>query len=175
MSKPLTRLLCVLLAVLLGSVAVRADNPVQEYNDAILRYNKKLNAAGFAVGLRVGPAIVGKRTDIKQLREAYAQYLNVVAGIRKEVARLKIPNTDSSRKLANTYERFIKWQEDSFKDKMKEIIHVIEKANPPDKQGQKRIVQIFLRMDKQERAFLKEIAELQRAVARDHKLSSGNP
>jgi hypothetical protein len=165
----LTRLLpacCAL--VLFGGPAGAGENEPLKFNNAIAAFNKKLHEAGMKFGMALGPALQGNAVDLKEVRKAYTATEKAVAKIKKEAAALKVPDSDSARKLAKVYKGFLKGQEEMVKKDMLEIVRLLELSNPPDQAGQQRLLRILQSVAKREQSELGPLQKAQQEFAREH-------
>jgi hypothetical protein len=163
------RLLPALCALTLcASGAAAGENEALKYNNAIVRFNKQLSDAGMKLGKTLGPALKGQAVDLDQVRKAYAATAKALNQVKKDAAALKVPDSDSARKLAKVYERFLKGQEVMVKKDLAEVVRALEATNPPDQAGQQRLLRLFQNIAEREMTDLRELQQAQREFAREH-------
>jgi hypothetical protein len=161
------RLACCALALFVAPADAGESEP-QKFNEAIVGFNKQLNEAGMKLGMALAPALQGNAVDLKEVRKTYTAVEKVVAKIKKEAAALKVPDSDSARKLAKVYQSFLKGQEAMVKKDMLEIVRLLEQSNPPDQAGQQRLLRTLQVIGKREQGELRLLQEAQREFAREH-------
>jgi hypothetical protein len=167
-AKSLRVLSAVCVLALLGPAAQAGENEALKYNNAIAGLNKKLNEAGMRLGLAISPVLKGQAADLDKVRKAMKEVEKVLTQVKKDVAVLKVPDSDSGRKLAKVYARFLKGQEDMVKKDLPDIVRVVEGANPPDKEGQDRLLKMLVAVGQREQTILTDLQAAQREFAREH-------
>jgi hypothetical protein len=161
--------------VLCAPRANAGENDALKYNNALGSFNKKLYEAGRKLGTTIGPALKGQAADLEEVRKAYAEIAKALNQVKKEVAALKVPNSDSARKLAKIYERFLKNQEATIRKDMAEIVRTVEGTNPPDQAGQKRLLRLIQDIGQREMVIIRELQQAQEDFAREHGIKLKNP
>jgi hypothetical protein len=154
--------------VLFGALADAGESDPLKFNNAIVGFNKQLNEVGKKFGMTLAPALQGNAVDLKEVRKTYAAMEKVVAKVKKEAAALKAPDSDSARKLVKVYQGFLKGQEEMVKKDLIEIVRLLEQTNPPDQEGQQRLVRILQGVGKRELKVLHLLQKAQEEFAREH-------
>jgi hypothetical protein len=168
-SRSLRLLSAVCTLALLGPAVQGGERAPVKFNNAFIEFSKKLSAAGKKLGQLARPALEGQAADLKQVRKAYAEVEKVLAQVKKEAAALPLPpKSMSAPKLARAYARFLKGQEDMVKKEMREVVGLLDKANPIDAAGQARLLAILRDVAAREQKDLAELHEAQREFAREH-------
>ncbi len=163
------QLLPALCALALGASRAPAGySEALRFNKAFVDFNKKLSNAGVHIGVALRPALQGNRADLKELKRAYIEAVWVVGQVKKSAAALKVPDSDSARKLARTYTRFLRGQEVLIKENMGELLGLVESANPPDQAGAQRLLRLLQAIAERELSDLQELQQAQREFADAH-------
>jgi hypothetical protein len=173
--KPVCLLLALCALSLCTSGATAGENEALKYNEAIVRFNKQLSNAGLKLGQTIRPALEGQAVDLKEMKKAYAATEKVLNQVKKEATALKVPDSESARRLAKVYERFLKGQEVMVKKELAEVVRLVETTNPPDQAGQQRLLRLFQGIAEREMTDLRDLQQAQREFAREHGIKLKGP
>jgi hypothetical protein len=142
-----------------------------EFNNALVNCKKQLSAAGAALSGALFNANERGKTDPAALRSAYDGLTATLAAVKKEVAALPVPASDSGKALAEGYQRFLKVHEESLNKQLAEAVKLLEdpKQEPLARKG--RVRALLGEVGKREQAVLGELRGLQQAFATEHKIT----
>jgi hypothetical protein len=169
--KAATRLLAGACVLALLGAAPQDNQEAITFNQAIANGNKRLQEAGVAFGEAIRPALGNQQVDLDRLRRTHKNALKVLEEVRKDVAAVKVPPSESGRNLRTGYERFLKGQEDAIKKQLAGIVRLIEKDNPPNQSTSAQILRILQEVGPMEAQQLKELQALQQTFAREHNIA----
>jgi hypothetical protein len=156
----------------LGALAVTAlaasgcAGEAMRFNQGIVEYNKRLSAAGLKLGQAIKPALQGGNANVAEVKAAYNEAVNTLEQVKQEFANLKVPPGASSKKLADAYGKFLRGQDDIIRNKLGQIVKMVEGGRP----NQAQMASIIMAIPAQENADLQEVQAAQREFAKDHNI-----
>jgi hypothetical protein len=159
--------------LLLGALAVTALAAVGcageavRFNNSIVEYNKRLEAAGKRLGEAMAPALQGGNVNIADVKAAYQETQNTLDQVKKDFAGLKVPPGASAQRLADAYAKFLGGQEEMIRKQLGPMVKTLESGRPVPGQLMSQFQQIAAR----ENQDLQELQAAQREFARDHKIT----
>jgi hypothetical protein len=148
--------------------AAAGESDALKFNNAFARFNQDLTAAGKKFGEALSPAFQGKAVSLPEARKRYKNVQKVLAEVKKAASALKVPDSESARKLARAYDRFLKGQEEMIKKEFQEVLSLVEGSNPPDQQVRARLLKILQQVGEKEATTLREVQQAQEAFAKEH-------
>jgi hypothetical protein len=175
--KPLALPAALFALALVGPSAAAGESDALRFNNAFARFNQDLASAGKKFGEALAPALQGKAVSLPEVRKRYKNVQKVLADVKKAASALKVPDSESARKFARTYDRFLKGQEEFIKKEFQELLSLVEGSNPPDQQVRARLRKILQQVGEREATTLREVQQAQEAFAKEHgiKLEPAQP
>lgn len=142
-----------------------------EFNNALVNCNKKLSAAGVALSDALFSANEGGKADPVALRSAYNGVAATLAEVKKEIAALTVPASDSGKALAEGYQRFLAVHEESLNKQLAEAVKLLEDPRQEPLARRTRVRALLKEVRERERAAFEESRGLQQAFAKEHKIT----
>ena len=160
---------------LLGALALATlaaagcDRNAAQFNNTLAGYNQQLNAVGKKLVQTMLPAVQGGTVNSDQVRDAYDEALSTLDDIRQDFATLKPPPSASGKKFHEGYRRFLQGQNDMLRNDVGRLVRMLQRSSK-DRTVGPIIAQTYRRMLKREQDDLRELQDLQRDFASEHKL-----
>jgi hypothetical protein len=162
------RSLAAVAALVVLGIAGCESEPVR-FNNTLAEYNRRLAAAGRQMGEAMRPALQGSTVDADRVRACHEAAWETLKEIKQEFATLKVPPTESGRRLAAGYQKFLRGQEEMIRDDLGRIVRMLQRPSQARSSSQ-TIITILLNLQSRERRELTALQNLQREFAREHKL-----
>lgn len=139
-----------------------------EFNNKIAKANKRLAEEGEAFGKAAQAAINGGPSSIADLKQEHQNLLNAITEVKKDMAALSVPTSESAKKLYAAHQKFLAGQEKMINNEFAEIVRVCENKSLSDVAKQSKVLQIVTRVQKVEQADLLPLQAAQREFAKEH-------